>query len=44
MFINKVVDNFYDYIEDNAYNDRKQLLPEVSEVVMDELKTTKYKI
>ena len=44
MFINKVVDNFYDYIEDNAYNDRKQLLPEVSEVVMDELKTTKYKM
>lgn len=44
MFINKVVDNFYDYIEDNAYNDRKQLLPEVSEVVMDELKTTTYKM
>lgn len=44
MFINKVVDNFYDYIEDNAYNDRKQLLPEVNEVVMDELKTTTYKM
>ena len=44
MFINKVVDNFYDYIEDNAYNDRKQLLPEVSEVIMNELKTTTYKM
>lgn len=44
MFINKVVDNFYDYIEDNAYDDRKQLLPEVSEVVMNELKTTTYKM
>ena len=44
MFINKVVDNFYDYIEDNAYNDRKQLLPEVSDVVVNELKTTTYKM
>ena len=44
MFTNKVIGEFYDYIEDNAYNDRKQALPEVSEVIMNDLKTTTYKM
>lgn len=44
MYTNKVVGDFYDYIEDNSYNDRKQSLPEVSDVIMNELKTTTYKM
>jgi len=32
MYSNKVIENFYNIIEDNSYNDRKQALPEVTEV------------
>jgi len=42
MFTNKVVDNFYNIIEDNSYDDRKQALPEVSEIVISNMEDSTY--
>lgn len=44
MYTNKVVDNFYNIIEDNSYDDRKQDLPEVSEVVITDIENGTYTI
>lgn len=44
MLTNKVVDNFYDIIEDNSYNDRKQTLPEVTNAEITEDTKTTYKL
>lgn len=41
MYRQKVLDNFYNFVVDNSYDDRKQELPSVKNV--DVLKTTKVK-
>jgi hypothetical protein len=44
MYKQKVIDNLYNLIEDNAYNDRKQELPEVSDVTTITNKKDTYKL
>ena len=44
MHRQKVLDTIYRYVEDNSYDDRKQELPEVSEVIVKEEKEDKYKM
>ena len=44
MFSQKVVDKLYNLVQDNAYDDRKQELPEVSEVEITDTKETKYNL
>ena len=44
MFRNKVIDQFYNFVIDNSYDDRKQELPEVKEVDIIETKKDTYKL
>lgn len=44
MFKNKVIDNFYNLMEDNSYEDRKQELVEVSNVDITNTKQGTYKL
>lgn len=44
MHTQKVIDNFYNLIEDNAYDDRKQLLPEVTNVEVTDFKESTYNL
>lgn len=44
MHRQKVLDTIYKYVEDNSYDDRKQDLPEVSEVIVKEEKEEQYKM
>ena len=44
MHTTKVVDTFYNLLEDNAYDDRKQELPEVSLVDITSIEEDTYKI
>ena len=44
MHRQKVLDNFYNFVEDNSYGDRKQELPEVSNVEVKENKKSTYKL
>lgn len=44
MHQNKVIDNFYNIIEDNTYGDRKMDLPIVSEVIIDNVTEVNYKM
>ena len=44
MFKNKVVDKLYNLMEDNAYDDRNQKLPEVTNVEVDNYKKSTYKM
>ena len=44
MHRQKVLDNFYTFVEDNSYNDRKQDLPEVKNVEVTSTKKDKYKL
>ena len=44
MHRQKVLDNFYNFVEDNSYGDRKQELPEVSNVEIKENKKSTYKL
>lgn len=44
MHTQKVIDNFYNLIIDNAYNDRTQTLPEVKKVECSEIKAVKYQM
>ena len=44
MHRQKVLDNFYNFVEDNSYGDRKQELPEVSEVEVKKVEKDEYKI
>jgi hypothetical protein len=44
MHKQKVIDNLYNLVEDNAYNDRKQELPEVSDVTITNNKKGTYKM
>ena len=44
MHRQKVLDTIYKYVEDNSYDDRKQDLPEVSEVIVKEEKEDQYKM
>ena len=44
MHRQKVLDTIYRYVEDNSYGDRKQELPEVSEVIVKEEKEDTYKM
>lgn len=42
MHTNKVIDNYYNLMKDNSYNDRKQELPSVSKVEINDCTNTKY--
>lgn len=44
MHRQKVIDTIYKYVEDNSYDDRKQDLPEVSEVIVKKEEENTYKI
>ena len=44
MFRNKVVDKLYNLVEDNAYDDREQKLPEVTNVEVTDLEKSTYKM
>ena len=44
MYSQKVVDKFYNLVQDNAYNDRSQELPEVSNVEVVKTEKTTYKL
>ena len=44
MNTQKIIDNFYNLIQDNAYNDRKQELPSVKNVEITNYDTDKYKM
>lgn len=44
MNTQKIIDNFYNLIQDNAYNDRKQELPSVKNVEVTNYGTDKYKM
>ncbi len=44
MFRNKVIDTLYNFVIDNSYDDRKQDLPEVKEVTINETKKDTYKL
>ena len=44
MFKGKVMDTIYESLEDNSYGDRKQQLPQVKEVKLEESEETTYKI
>lgn len=44
MHRQKVLDTIYRYVEDNSYDDRKQELPEVKEVIVKEEKEDTYKM
>ena len=44
MHRQKVIDNFYNFVEDNSYADRKQELPEVSNVEILEQEKDTYKL
>ena len=44
MHRQKVLDTIYKYVEDNSYDDRKQELPEVKEVIVKEEKEDTYKM
>ncbi len=44
MFRNKVIDQLYNFVIDNSYNDRKQELPEVKEVTITDTKKDTYKL
>lgn len=42
MYKSKVMDTLYDYVEDNSYGNRKQKLPTVTNVTIDEVEETEY--
>ncbi|MBE6159026.1 MAG: hypothetical protein E7159_04295 [Firmicutes bacterium] len=44
MFRNKVIDQLYNFVIDNSYDDRKQELPEVKEVTITDTKKDTYKL
>lgn len=44
MHRQKVIDTIYKYVEDNSYDDRKQDLPEVSEVIVKKEEENTYKM
>ena len=44
MHRQKVLDNFYNFVEDNSYNDRKQELPEIKNVEVTSIKKDTYKL
>ena len=44
MYKNKVIDKLYNLVEDNAYDDRKQDLPEVTEVEITKEEEDKYEL
>ena len=44
MHRQKVLDEFYTFVEDNSYGDRDQELPEVKNVEVTNIKTDKYKL
>ena len=44
MFRNKVIDQLYNFVIDNSYDDRKQELPEVKEVNITDTKKDTYKL
>ncbi len=44
MFRSKVIDTLYNFVIDNSYDDRKQELPEVKEVTINDTKKDTYKL
>lgn len=44
MHTQKVIDKLYNLVEDNAYNDRKQKLPEVTNVSVNNVTKSTYKL
>lgn len=44
MHTQKVIDKLYNLVEDNSYNDRKQQLPEVTNVTINKIDTGSYKL
>ena len=44
MQTQKVIDKLYNLVEDNAYNDRSQKLPEVTNVTVNNVETSTYNI
>lgn len=40
----KVEDTIYKYLDDNSYNDREQVLPEISDITIDDIEESTYTI